>query len=451
MNQNYELIWQQVLSGVEQTHFFPDDTFKNWVSKTNLFQIDGDIAYVGYRTVVFESILNQNPDSRTLFDDILSDVWGSQVTIQWSSYRQLQQAMPERDISQRAKSLIQPKFNPDYTFDNYIEGKSNQEAYAACLASVTQRQALFNPILLYGHSGLGKTHLLHAIGNYLKEKRPEVKVFYAYSGDLVSILLDAMKTRNVHGNTVEMVQSQLIDHDFFLIDDIQNLTQSSSQEVFFKVYNALVDKGAQIILSSDMHPHELRGIEARLVSRFSNGLVVNIQKPELDTAKAILLKKIEGYEASFPVQDAVIDYLATSFNDDVRKLEGALKRLVFNVTIENPEVIDLAFAQKVLSDMPIQNKEEGLNLKTIKKAVTQYYGLSYADIEGHARQKKLVTARHLFVYLSHELLQESWTAIAVQLGGRDHSTIKSSYERALLLLKKDETFQIALNQIREKL
>lgn len=179
----------------------------------------------------------------------------------------MQKLMPEEIVQQRTVELLKAEFNPDYTFENFVEGKSNQEAYAACLASCTQSKHYFNPIMIYGNSGLGKTHLLHAIGNYLQTERPELKVFYSYSGDLVSILLDAMKTKNVHGNTVEQVQAQLIDNDYFLIDDIQNLTQSSSQEVFFKVYNSLISKGAQIIITSDMHPSQLTGIQDRLVSR----------------------------------------------------------------------------------------------------------------------------------------------------------------------------------------
>ena len=306
--------------------------------------------------------------------------------------------------------------------------------------------------MIYGNSGLGKTHLLHAIGNYLQTERPELKVFYSYSGDLVSILLDAMKTKNVHGNTVEQVQAQLIDNDYFLIDDIQNLTQSSSQEVFFKVYNSLIAKGAQIIITSDMHPSQLTGIQDRLVSRFTKGLVVNIQRPEFDTSRAILRKKLEGYEETCPISDEVVDFLAHKFSDDVRSLEGNLNRLIFNATLENPDVIDLEFAQKVLSDTIIlSTPSDHLSVKDIKKAVTVYYGLSYKDVEGHARQRKLTTARHMIVYLSHELSDTSWTQIGYELGKRDHSTIKSSYERAVKLLKTDKAFALAMNQIKEGL
>lgn len=446
---DYNSIWKEALEQIEKSKYFSEDTFNNWIRKTTLFKIDNNQAYVSYRSKITYNIVNRE---KQIFEQELSSVWGENLSIQFIEFREMEKMMPEEIVQQRTVQLLQASFNPEYTFENYVEGKSNQEAYAACLASCTQTKHLFNPIMLYGNSGLGKTHLLHAIGNYLQKEKPELKVFYSYSGDLVSILLDAMKTKNIHGNTVDQVQSQLINNDYFLIDDIQNLTQSSSQEVFFKVYNSLIAKGAQIIITSDMHPNQLTGIQDRLVSRFNSGLVVNIQRPEFDTSRAILRKKMEGYEDTCPITDEVIDFLAHKFSDDVRSLEGNLNRLIFNATLENPDYIDLDFAQKVLSDsIIVTSNSEHLSPKDIKKAVTVYYGLSYKDVEGKSRQKKLTTARHMIVYLCHELLETSWTQIGQELGKRDHSTIKSSYERALKLLKTNEAFELAMTQIKDGL
>ncbi|MBP3853832.1 MAG: ATP-binding protein, partial [Erysipelotrichaceae bacterium] len=328
---SYESIWNETLEKIQASHFFNDQTFHNWVRKTDLFKIEDNIAYVAYRSMVTKSVISAER-AKALMESALSEVWGYPVKIEFLEFRDMEKMMPEEIVQQRTTQLIQNEFNPSYTFDNFIEGNSNSEAYAACVAACTNSRHLFNPIMIYGNSGLGKTHLLHAIGNYLKEEKPEAKVFYAYSGDLISILLDAMKTKNIHGNTVDMVQSQLIDNDYFLIDDIQNLTQSSSQEVFFKVYNALIAKNAQIVITSDMHPNQLTGIQSRLVSRFTRGLVSNIQRPEFDTSRAIIKKKLEGYEETCTMTEDVIDLLATKFSDDVRKLEGNLNKLIFNAT-----------------------------------------------------------------------------------------------------------------------
>lgn len=444
----YETIWKDTLQAIQDN--FDKDTFTSWIKKTSLFRIEDGVAYVSYRSVITYGILSK-PETKALFEEYLSKEWGEPVTIQLLHYREVEKMMPEEIVQRRTKDLIKTEFNKDYTFESFVQGKSNQGAYAACLHCCMEDHHIFNPILIYGNSGLGKTHLLNAIGNYLQENRPDKKIFYAYSGDVVSILIDAMKTNNVQTNTVEMVQAQLIDNDYFLLDDIQNLTQSSSQEIFFKVYNSLIEKGAQIVITSDKHPNELDGIQNRLVSRFNKGLTINILRPEFDTSRAILRKKLEGYEQACPITDETIDFLAHKFSDDVRKLEGTLRTLIFNTTLENVDVIDLEFAQRILSGELIVAKPKKLTPKQIKKVVTKFYGLSYNEVEGKSRQKKLVTARHMIVYLCHETLGTSWTQIGQELGRRDHSTIKSSYDRAIKLLKTDTAFKMAMEKIKDSL
>lgn len=308
---------------------------------------------------------------------------------------------------------------------------------------------MFNPLMLFGNSGLGKTHLLHAVGNYLHAERPEAKVIYMYSGDFVSILIEAMKTKNIHGNTVDKVKEQLLDCDYFLIDDIQNLQHNSSQEVFFTVYNKLIEKGSQIIITSDIHPKELSNLQSRLISRFTSGLAINISKPGFETSKAILKKKLDGREDL--VTDEVLDYLAMSYSSDVRDLEGKLNRLIFQSTLFNPDVIDLKFATEHLDKEPIVEQKNELTMKTIKRSVSQFYGLSISDLEGKSRLKAIMNARHICVYLSRELLHLPYMTIGKELGKRDHKTIQSSYNRAKDLMQKDQAFEIAVHKIKEKL
>lgn len=443
----YQEIWERVLKGISQSHYFDKETFDSWISKTELFKIENGSAYIIYPTMITLNILN-TPDGIELIRSSLREILKEDVSVQFISRQDAKKLLPEIQLQERTAQLMKTEFNPDYTFENFVEGNSNAEAYAACLSCCTQKEHLFNPIMIYGNSGLGKTHLLHAIGNYLKKERPEAKVFYAYSGDLVTILLDAMKAKNVHGNSVNLVKSQLINNDYFLIDDIQNLSRSSSQEVFFTVYNELISRNAQIVITSDMHPSELSGLPKRLVSRFSSGLSVNIVKPEFETSKAILKKKLEGNEEVCMIDDDVLDYLANKFSNDVRNLEGSLNKLIFNATLENPDVIDLDFAQRILMKEPIVSTQSELTIKKIKKAVTRFYGLTYNDIEGKSRQKKLMTARQVFIYLSRELLHKAYVSIGQELGNRDHTTISSSYERALKLLDTDPNFKVAVEKIK---
>ena len=444
----YMDIWNTVLDKIKKSNYFDEDTFI-WIEKTNLFKVKEHTAYVTYRSAITKVVIEK---SQKILNETLSEVWGNELKIQPISQKEADQMEPEVIVEQRTNTLLDVEFNPAYTFENFIEGSSNAEAYAACLSTCTRNSyPTFNPLMIYGNSGLGKTHLLHAIGNYLKKEKPEAKVIYMYSGNLVSLLIEAMKTKNIHGNTVERVKEQLLDCDYFLIDDIQNLQHSSSQEIFFTVYNELIKKRSQIVITSDIHPSELSGLQSRLVSRFSSGLSINISKPGFETSKAILMKKLEGREGEICIKDEVIDFLSQSFSNDVRNLEGSLNRLIFNATLFNPEVIDLEFAKSILEKEPIIDKSKELNIREIKKAVSRFYGLSYSDLEGKSRQKFIATARHICVYLSRELLHKSYQQIGLELGKRDHTTIASSYERACKLLKTDDAFKEAVKQIQEKL
>lgn len=449
MNPSYDKIWSQVLDAVMAAGVFEQNTF-SWLKKTSLFRIDENEAYIAFRSIISYNLLNNNKE---LFADTLSELWGTALDLVFVNHKDMEQMMPEVVVQERTNTLLDCKFNENYTFESFVEGSSNAEAYAACLAVCTGNSGgMFNPLMLFGNSGLGKTHLLHAVGNYLRKEKPESRVLYMYSGDFVSLLIEAMKTKNVHGNTVERVKEQLLDCDYFLIDDIQNLSHASSQEIFFTVYNKLLQQDSQIILTSDIHPQELSGLQARLVSRFKSGLAINISKPGFETSKAILKKKLEGREEICQIEEDVIDFLALRFSNDVRNLEGSLNRLIFNATLFNPPVINMEFASSVLeTEAIIESDSTDLNVKEIKKAVTRYYGLAYKDLEGKSRQKKIMTARHMCVWLCRELLHKPYAVIGVELGGRDHKTIASSYERACLLLKKEQEFLEAAEDLRNRL
>lgn len=447
MPANFDRMWENVLKKIHSSHYFNDQDFQAWIYKTTLFKIENDIAYIAYRSSITKAIMERQ---LAIFESTLSEEWSSPVRIHLIEYKEMEQMMPEVIVQQRTNTLLENKFNPTYTFENFIEGNSNQEAYAACFAACNQISfPAFNPLMLYGNSGLGKTHLLHAVGNYLSAERPEAKVIYMYSGDFVTLLIDAMKAKSIHGNTVDRVKEQLLDCDYFLIDDIQNLQHTSSQEVFFTVYNQLIQKNSQIIITSDIHPRELSGLQNRLVSRFSSGLAINISKPGFETSKAILKKKLEGREDI--ISDDVLDYLALTFSNDVRNLEGSLNQLIFQSTLFNPDIIDMKFAMEHLGKVPVIEKRSELTIREIKKAVSQFYGLSYADLEGKSRLKQIMNARHICVYLSREMLHKPYMQIGKDLGNRDHTTIQSSYNRACELMKKDNAFRMAVDKIKEKL
>lgn len=440
-----EQIWQKTLQLINESAHFDDAVFNAWYKEdSHLFDIEDDFA-----TIVVPYKINKQimMDSIDLIQQKLSDVLDMKVSCQILLKSEVDMLQPSSVIKRRNEILFEDKVKKEYTFDSFVVGKNNREAHAAALSVCYYPGKFNNPLFIFGNSGLGKTHLLHAIGNYVKANKADEKVLYIYSEDFVTLLIEAMKNK-----TVEDVKEMICSVDYLLIDDIQRLKQSTSQEIFFNMYNKLISDNKQIVITSDIHPTELKGIENRLISRFSSGLSVSVGSPEFETAKAILQKKMEGRSDEIMIDDEVLDYLATCFASDVRKLEGTLNELFFKAILYNPERIDITFAKEIFKENPIVVKQEDeLTPKRIKNAVCEYYGLTRTQIESKSRTKNIANARHIAIYLCRTHLEMPFAKIGFEFGNRDHSTIMSSYEKMMKLLKEKETFQQAVMQIESNL
>lgn len=440
-----EQIWQKTLQLINESAHFDDAVFNAWYKEdSHLFDIEDDFA-----TIVVPYKINKQimMDSIDLIQQKLSDVLDMKVSCQILLKSEVDMLQPSSVVKRRNEILFEDKVKKEYTFDSFVVGKNNREAHAAALSVCYYPGKFNNPLFIFGNSGLGKTHLLHAIGNYVKANKPDEKVLYIYSEDFVTLLIEAMKNK-----TVEDVKEMICSVDYLLIDDIQRLKQSTSQEIFFNMYNKLISDNKQIVITSDIHPTELKGIENRLISRFSSGLSVSVGSPEFETAKAILQKKMEGRSDEIMIDDEVLDYLATRFASDVRKLEGTLNELFFKAILYNPERIDITFAKEIFKENPIVVKQEDeLTPKRIKNAVCEYYGLTRTQIESKSRTKNIANARHIAIYLCRTHLEMPFAKIGFEFGNRGHSTIMSSYEKMMKLLKEKETFQQAVMQIERNL
>ena len=440
-----EQIWQKTLQLINESAHLDDAVFNAWYKEdSHLFDIEDDFA-----TIVVPYKINKQimMDSIDLIQQKLSDVLDMKVSCQILLKSEVDMLQPSSVIKRRNEILFEDKVKKEYTFDSFVVGKNNREAHAAALSVCYYPGKFNNPLFIFGNSGLGKTHLLHAIGNYVKANQADEKVLYIYSEDFVTLLIEAMKNK-----TVEDVKEMICSVDYLLIDDIQRLKQSTSQEIFFNMYNKLISDNKQIVITSDIHPTELKGIENRLISRFSSGLSVSVGSPEFETAKAILQKKMEGRSDEIMIDDEVLDYLATRFASDVRKLEGTLNELFFKAILYNPERIDITFAKEIFKENPIVVKQEDeLTPKRIKNAVCEYYGLTRTQIESKSRTKNIANARHIAIYLCRTHLEMPFAKIGFEFGNRDHSTIMSSYEKMMKLLKEKETFQQAVMQIESNL
>lgn len=438
-----EQIWKKTLDLIKNSGHFDDAVFNTWFLDSRLFDIKDELAIITVPYKINKQIMT---DSLDILQQHLSIVLDHTVVCQILLHNEVDMMQNTIAVNRRNDLLFEDKIKSDYTFDSFVVGKNNREAHAAALSACYYPGKFNNPLFIFGNSGLGKTHLLHAIGNYIKQNRPDQKVLYIYSEDFVTLLIEAMKNK-----TVEEVKEKICSADYLLIDDIQRLKQSTSQELFFNMYNKLISDNKQIVITSDIHPTELKGIENRLISRFSSGLSVSVGAPEFETAKAILQKKMEGREDEILIEDQVLDYLATRFSKDVRKLEGALNELFFKSILYNPDTIDIKFAKDIFKENPLVNINDDLNVKRIKKAVCEYYGLTKTQIESKSRTQNIANARHIAIYLCRKHLDMPFAKIGLEFGNRDHSTVMSSYEKMVKFLKEKEVFQQALLQIENSL
>ena len=334
--------------------------------------------------------------------------------------------------------------NPKYTFQSFVIGNSNRFAHAASLAVAESPAKAYNPLFIYGGVGLGKTHLMHAIGHYILQENPKAKVVYVSSEKFTNELINAIKD-----DKNEEFRNKYRKVDVLLIDDIQFIAgKERTQEEFFHTFNALHEENKQIILSSDRPPKEIPTLEDRLRSRFEWGLIADIQPPDFETRMAILKKKADVEGLSVP--NEVMVYIATKIKSNIRELEGALIRIIAYSSLTNRDVsVDLA--SEALKDI-ISNKESApVTVKTIQESVANYYNLRIEDLKSQRRTRNRAYPRQIAMYLSRKLTDMSLPKIGEEFGGRDHTTVIHAYEKISENLKTDEGLQSMINDITKKL
>lgn len=305
--------------------------------------------------------------------------------------------------------------NPKHNFNNFVEGKSNQLGLAACRQVADNPGAAYNPLFLYGGTGLGKTHLLHAVGNAIANRKPNAKVVYMHSERFVQDMVKALQN-----NAIEEFKRYYRSVDALLIDDIQFFANKErSQEEFFHTFNALLEGNQQIILTSDRYPREINGVEDRLKSRFGWGLTVAIEPPELETRVAILMKKAEDH--NIRLADEVAFFIAKRLRSNVRELEGALNRVIANANFTG-RAITIDFVREALRDL-LALQEKLVTIDNIQKTVAEYYKIKMADMLSKRRSRSVARPRQMAMALAKELTNHSLPEIGDAFGGRDHTTV----------------------------
>lgn len=445
-------IWSNVLLRIEN-EIQDNNIYATFFANTKVHNIDGDTLIISVPGKYVCEVLNSK--YLNSINEKINAVTESNFRCQIVEESKLKNSESNTNLTSEAtfkSSFFNTNLNPQYTFDNFVVGPSNRECHSASLAASLDPGNFFNPLFIHGKSGLGKTHLLNAIGNYIKVKNPRnIRVLFISANDFVDSFVRSAKFQD---NGIEAFKDEFRHIDVLLIDDIQFLAnKDKSSELFFHLFNHLINNRKQIVLTNDRPPHELKGLEERLVSRFASGLSVGIDSPEFETALSILYKRLEQQGISKnSIDEEVLHYIAQSFSSDVRQLEGALNRILFySITFNSPnKKIDMQMALSAFKNSGVNQKEE-LTVDKIKRNVASYYNISVEALSSKIRTSYITTARHIAMYLCRSMLNIPLIEIGRNFSNRDHSTVISSCNKVDKLLKNDETYRKAIEEIKKSL
>lgn len=446
---NVEEIWKKVVENLQQQ--LVQESFNLWVQPLKPLSYSNGSFVLQVPNKYFSEWIKTNQKDN--IEKLLSGEVQSPVTLEFREIQDLTSILKKVEdiheppsVSQTSKDLSDDNFNPRYTFDRFVVGASNRFAHASCEAVSKDPGRQFNPLFLYGGVGLGKTHLLHAIGNHIRKNNPSLRVLYVTSEKFINEFIDSLRFekpasfRNKYRNL-----------DCLLIDDIQFLVgKQSSQEEFFYTFNTLYDSHKQVVITSDRPPKELPTLEPRLISRFEWGVIADIQPPDLETRIAIMRKKAE--EERLYIPDDVILYIATQIKSNIRELEGSLLRITaFSAFTGTPLTVDSV--QKILKDVVRPPEDSApITIDKIQKVVAKHFNLDFKDMKSKRRTDAVAFPRQIAMYLARTLTDEfSTTEIGDAFGGKDHTTVMHACNKIKARMSTDPYFVAKINQISQEI
>ena len=445
-NMAIENEWQEALAYIQGR--VPKQVYDTWFTPIYLERIDDSTAQLGVPNKFFGDWLHQHYGP-LLSEAVSAARGGVETAITFVIFKQAKKqpegsgiAVPtvRQNTAPRAKRGIQ--LNPKYTFKNFVVGAGNQFAHAACMAVAEQPAKAYNPLFIYGDTGLGKTHLLNAIGNYVAE-RSDLRIAYLTTEQFTNEVINSIRYDKMMD-----LRKRYRHIDMLMIDDIQFLAgKERTQEEFFHTFNALYEAHKQLVLSSDRFPKDMPDIEERLRSRFEWGLIADLQPPDVETRIAILRKKSEDEGVTLP--EDVIQFLATTMKSNIRELEGSLVRLGAYASLTG-QTITLEMAKSVLRDL-IGTKKKIVSMDDIQETVGARFHVKIADLKSRRRSKTLVHPRQIAMYLCRELTDSSYPEIGRQFGGKDHTTIIHACKQIIKAKDSDSAFSATLESLKEQI
>ncbi len=449
--ENIQELWTRALASIEKKLSKP--SFETWLKSTSADSLKGSTLVVVAPNEFARDWLESH--YANLIKDTLMDLTGSEFEIKFIIPNKDNEFDEAITMQQNKKKISQDKgdlskdqrktmLNPKYNFDTFVIGAGNRFAHAASLAVAEAPAKAYNPLFIYGGVGLGKTHLMHAIGQYVIDHNPDAKVVYLSSEKFTNEFINSIRD-----NSAIDFRNKYRNVDVLLIDDIQFLAgKESTQEEFFHTFNTLHDEAKQIVISSDRPPKEIPTLEDRLRSRFEWGLITDITPPDLETRIAILRKKARA--EGLDISNEVMLYIANQIDTNIRELEGALIRVVAYSSLINQD-INVDMAAEALKDIIPSAKPKTITIKDIQIVIGEHFNIRLEDFVAKKRTKSIAYPRQIAMYLSRELTDFSLPKIGEEFGGRDHTTVIHAHEKISNLLKTDKDLQRKVKEVIEQL
>ena len=425
-----------------------------WINPIMPLEVTDEYCKVAVKNSFFKRFIEEKY-SKTI-ESILSSIMEKNIRLIIEAPEQAEekQVIPEIKVAaepikplfnvEKEEEAAESNLNPKYVFENYVMGNSNRFAYAAAQAVANNPATTYNPLFLYGGVGLGKTHLMHAIGNRIKQNDPTMKVLYISSENFTNEIINSIYNKNT-----EAFRKKYRNIDCLIIDDIQFLKGKEQTQVeFFHTFNDLRDSNKQIIISSDRLPKEIETLEDRMRSRFEQGLIADIQPPDLETRIAILRQKAANDKIEMP--NEVLTLLATSITNNIREIEGVYTKIVaYSSLMDVP--VTLEITKKILDDMGNIVQVKQITFESITQAVAEHYRIKLDELFNKKRTQNIAYPRQVAMYLCRELADMSYPRIGELFGGRDHTTVIHAYEKISNKSKEDSKLQKDLNTLKEML
>ena len=448
--------WKDILLSIKEENNITDISYRTWLLPLEIYAVEDDVLYILFTTDSDQMSLNYISKKYTLFLQVaIAELTGKEYMLKFILPKDTASISRSETATTTPQAALldndnyrKSNLNARYTFDTFVVGGNNRFAQTASLSVAETPGEAYNPLYIYGGPGLGKTHLMHAIGNFIFEQNPNTKVLYVTSEEFVNEVIESIRSNN-SATQMSKLRDKYRTVDVLMIDDIQFMIgKESTQEEFFHTFNTLHGAGKQLILTSDRPPKDMTTLEERIRTRFEMGLMADIGEPDYETRMAIIRSKVEQDGINFP--DEVLDYIADNIRSNIREIEGALNKLIAYQNLQKIDVtIDIA--KKELQNIISPDKRREITAQFIIEVVAEHYNLTMDQMISKDRKKTVARPRQIAMYLCRTMISSPLGAIGTLLGGRDHATIIHGYNKIVEEMRTNSELRRDIETIENKI